>query len=91
MARVIVCFDAGNLVKVASQFKARGLTVVCADNDGKSATNTGIDKGRQAAEAIGCGVAYPEGIDGTDWADALLERGPARVRLGVMRGAQMVT
>jgi putative DNA primase/helicase len=90
-ARVVVCFDAGNLVKVAKATKARGLAVVCADNDWRGSVNTGVEKGRQAAEAIGCGLAYPHGINGTDWADAMNEWGsPARVRMEVMKGATYV-
>lgn len=91
-ARVVVCFDAGNLVKVAQAAKVRGLAVVCADNDWKGSVNTGVDKGRAAAEAIGCGLAYPKGIDGTDWADAFKEWGSAaKVRVEVMRGAKVVS
>lgn len=87
-ARVIVCFDAGNLVKVAKALKVRGLAVVCADNDWQGNVNTGVEKGRQAAEAIGCGLAYPSGIRGTDWADAFIEWGSAaKVRVEVLRGA----
>lgn len=90
-ARVIVCFDAGNLVKIAKATKAHGLAVVCADNDWQGSVNTGIEKGRQAADAIGCGLAYPSDINGTDWADAMKEwASPARVRLQVMKGATYV-
>jgi hypothetical protein len=53
--------------------------------------NTGVEKGRQAAEAIGCGMAYPDGIKGTDFADALAEWGhAARVRIAVLKGAKFV-
>lgn len=86
-ARVVVCFDAGNLVRVAKASKATGLSVVCADNDWQGTTNTGVDKGRQAAETIGCGLAYPKGIAGTDWADAFKEWGAPKVRLEVLREA----
>jgi putative DNA primase/helicase len=90
-ARVIVCFDAGNLVRVAQAAKVRGLAVVCADNDHTGSVNTGIEKGRQAAEAIGCGLAYPEGIKGTDFADMLAElENPARVRMAILKGAKFV-
>jgi putative DNA primase/helicase len=89
-ARVVVCFDAGNLVRVAKASKARGLAVVCADNDWQGSTNTGVEKGRQAADAIGCGLAYPQGIGGTDWADAFREWGASKVRLEVLREAAYV-
>ena len=46
--------------------KLRGMAVVCADNDwqtaGRTGINTGVQKGRSAAEALRCGVAYPDGI-----------------------------
>jgi hypothetical protein len=36
-------------------------------------------------------VAYPDGIKGTDWADALLEWGnPSTVRMQIMNGARRV-
>lgn len=77
--RVVVCFDSGNLVEVAKHFQGRGLGVVCADNDKATAarigTNPGLVAGQQAAELMGCGMAYPEDIAGTDWADAIAEFG----------------
>lgn len=96
-ANVVVCFDAGNLVEVARSDRVRGLTVVCADNDWavgeRTGTNTGVEKGRKAAELIGCGLAYPQDIAGTDWADALQEYGEnsaIRVRMQIQRAARMV-
>jgi len=78
-ARVIVAFDAGNLLPVVQRMRPVGSVVLCADNDHRTAertgVNVGIEKAVNAAELIGCGVAYPEGINGTDWADALLEFG----------------
>jgi putative DNA primase/helicase len=88
--RVIVCFDAGNMVKVARSIRLSGLAVVCADNDRNGKVNTGVEKGLQAAQALGCGIAYPEGIAGSDWADALQEwRSPVRVRMEIMRRAKV--
>jgi len=90
-ARVVVCFDAGNLVRVAEAAKPQGLTVVCADNDWHGSTNTGVDKGQKAADLMRCGLSYPKDIEGTDWADALKEWGStARVKVEVMRGAKFV-
>lgn len=94
-ARVVVCFDAGNMVNVAREIDVRGLVVVCADNDWQTeqriGSNPGIQKGTAAADAIGCGVAAPEGIDGSDWADALKEGWTqARVRMEIMRSARFV-
>lgn len=79
-ARVVVCFDAGNLLPVIERLKPAGMAVIAADNDheteARTGTNPGVKKAREAAEVIGCGVAYPEGIKGTDWADALVEWTP---------------
>lgn len=96
-ATVIVCFDAGNMVEVAKNIKVTGMCVVCADNDWQTAnrrgTNPGIERATAAAEAIGCGIAYPEEIFGSDWADALVEwkeDGPGRLRVQIMRGAKPI-
>jgi putative DNA primase/helicase len=71
MARVIVAFDAGNLSKL--EIHARGLATVAADNDlatfDRLGRNPGVDAATALAERIGCGVAVPEGITGTDWCD----------------------
>lgn len=79
-ARVVVCFDAGNLVPVVERIKPTGAVVIAADNDheteARRGINPGITKAREAAKVIGCGVAYPEGIKGSDWADALIEWTP---------------
>ena len=76
--RVIVCFDAGNLIAVANRLKLSGLCVVAADNDTKTfekiGKNPGIEKGTEAAGIIGCGIAYPEGIQGSDYADMHFEK-----------------
>lgn len=77
-ARVVVAFTAGNLPKVAEQLPRRGMAAVAADNDHQTEERTGRNPGLVSAEAaaalLGCGVAAPEGIVGTDWADLLLER-----------------
>jgi putative DNA primase/helicase len=77
--RVVVCFDSGNLVEVAKHYQGRGLGVVCADNDWQTAirigSNPGLVAGKKAAELMGCGMAYPEDIEGSDWADAITEFG----------------
>ena len=78
-ASVIVAFDAGNLLPVVERLKPTGSVVICADNDhatqAKRGFNPGIDKAQNVAELIGAGVAWPEGIEGSDWADALIEWG----------------
>jgi putative DNA primase/helicase len=91
--RVVVCFDAGNLVAVARDFKPRGLTLVCADNDYAAPSNKGVECGFEAAGLMRCGVTYPQDILGSDFDDALREwgsSGVSRVRDLVMRNAVMV-
>lgn len=79
-ARVVVCFDAGNLLPVVQAIKPTGSVVIAGDNDystqAKRGFNPGVEKATNAAELIGCGVAYPQGIEGSDYADMLKELGP---------------
>lgn len=74
--RVIVAWNAGNLARTPEH--PGGLVVIAADNDHetekRTGKNPGLEAARQAAETIGCGVAYPTGITGTDWADYRSER-----------------
>ena len=84
MARVIVAFDAGNLVHAVDQIRPTGSVVICADNDHGTQIKRGVNPGREkaanAAELIGAGVAWPDGIEGTDWADFLVECGEGAAR-----------
>ena len=96
-ASVVVGFDAGNLVPVIERIKPSGSVVICADNDHRTAVrrgvNPGVEKARNAAELIGCGVAYPQGIEGSDWADALKEWGDGaqrKVERLILAGARYV-
>lgn len=96
-SKVVVCFSNHNMEVVAKAMNVRGLAVVCADNDSETESrigkNPGLDSGRKAAEAIGCGLAYPKGITGTDWADALQEwgdSGAAKVKMQILREAKLV-
>jgi putative DNA primase/helicase len=66
---VICAMDAGNLVAVAPAIKAKYPTnkiIICADNDhGKTdrqgrPRNTGIAKGKEAADILQCAMIYPE-------------------------------
>lgn len=98
MARVVVAFDAGNLVRVVDEMKPTGSVVICADHDhatqAKRGFNPGIEKATNAAELIGAGVAWPEGIEGSDWADALYEYGPTgskRIERQILARAKYVT
>lgn len=83
-ARVIVAFDAGNLLPALAAIKPTGNVVICADNDHatqqRRGFNPGLEKASIAAEHIGCGVAWPMGIEGTDWADAMKEIGIGAAR-----------
>lgn len=94
-ATIIICFSADNMAHVAEDLNLTGMVVVAADNDHeterRTGTNPGIDKGRKAAEAIGCQAAWPEGIQGSDWLDYLQETdSPAGVRNAVLRVAKLV-
>ena len=77
LARVVVCFNTGNMLPVIEHMKPSGGAVIAADNDHDTEDRTGVNPGleaaRCAAEALGVGVAYPQGIGGSDWADALAE------------------
>lgn len=97
-ARVIVAFDAGNLMPVLDRMRPTGSVVLCADNDHgtqvRRGTNPGLEKARNAAELIGAGVAYPTDLEGTDWADYLLEHGhqaARRVERLILAGARYVS
>lgn len=97
-ARVIVAFDAGNIPHVIASHKPRGSVVVCADNDHETAKRIGYNPGlraaERAAEMIGCGVAAPMDIEGTDWADAIMEygeRAAKRIERSVLAQARYVS
>ena len=72
-ARVVVAFNAGNLVRVAEALPRRGMAVVAADNDlateARSGINPGVKAAHEAATVLGCGIAVPTCIVGTDWLD----------------------
>ena len=76
-AQVIVAFNAGNLLRVAESLTRKGMMVVAADNDhgtqAKIGINPGIERAKEAAEALGVGYAYPT-CTGTDWDDYRQER-----------------
>jgi putative DNA primase/helicase len=93
----VVCFDAGNLLPVVQRLKPTGMVCFAADNDhgtqAKGRGNPGIEKATNAAELIGAGVAWPKGIEGTDWADALKEwgqPGARRIEREIQAGARYV-
>lgn len=96
VSSVVVCFNTAGLVDCSKAFRPRGMAVVCADNDHVTAQkppfiNPGIRAGTEAAANLGCGLAYPEGIEGTDFNDAMQEWGsPWRVRMAVERSVRTV-
>lgn len=77
-ATVIVCFSAGNMIEVAKRETWKGMVAVAADNDHETqdnlGTNPGKEAGTKAAEAIGCGVAWPEFDGGSDFHDLFFAR-----------------
>jgi len=85
-ARVVVAFFADNLVPVVGELRPTGSVVVVADNDWRTAQrrpdlgNPGILKATDAANLIGAGVVWPEGIEGSDIADMLREYGPTAAK-----------
>lgn len=72
-ARVIVAFNAGNLVRAVIHHDISGLCAVCADNDHETqqriGKNPGVDGATLAADAIGCDIVIPECVSGTDFDD----------------------
>lgn len=76
LTRVVVAFNAGNLSKV--ELRHAGLTAIAADNDrgteARIGTNPGLVAATDAARAIGCGIAVPTDMEGSDWADWRAER-----------------
>ena len=84
MARVIVAFDAGNLIHAVDQLRPAGSVVVVCDNDhstmAKRGFNPGVEKGSNAANLIGAGIWWPTDIEGSDAADYLAEIGHGAAR-----------
>lgn len=75
-ASVLVTWSTSNLVR---EWKIpAGWRVVAADNDhgtqSRTGKNPGIEAGLELGKLLDCGVAYPTGIQGTDWADYARER-----------------
>ena len=79
---VVVTFNAGNLRHAP---RHHGLVVIGADNDWETqeriGKNPGVAAATEAAETFGCGIAIPEDIEGTDWADWRNEIYQARLEL----------
>jgi putative DNA primase/helicase len=85
---VAAAMNAGNLLAVAQAMRAKlpdATMVVCADDDNKSDGNPGLTKAREAANAIGAGLAVPDfgaerPEDATDFNDLHVMRGTNAVR-----------
>lgn len=91
-AQVIVCLNAGNLVRVATDYRfffGKHMAVVAADNDHMTAERTGINPGvtaaMAAADLLGTGVAIPDVSDGSDWLDWRNEQVTKRQAAGIRR------
>jgi len=84
--KIVVAFNAGNMPRVARGIPRRGLVCVAADNDHETeeriGENPGIVYAQKAADILGCGVAVPDEMAGTDWLDLRNERIEARTQEG---------
>lgn len=66
---------------VCPMHREKGLDMALDPRDGLPEgcrCNPGIIAALKASQALGCGIAVPEAINGTDWADLRLERFKAR-------------
>lgn len=88
----VVCFDAGNLVKVTEQFKQRypdALLVVAGDDDlptfAKKGKNPGREKATLASQKASAALAFPLGLnpDQSDFNDLVAS-------LGTQAGGQQI-
>ena len=93
---VIVAFDAGNLLAVATQIRAKypeAELVVCADNDRFGSRNTGVLAAKAAADKVHGSVVVPEfpldvSEEFTDFNDLHVLCGLAAVRDKVLPSAE---
>ena len=93
---VAVAFDAGNLEPVARALREKypeAKITICADNDhGRDQGNIGVEKAKQAAQAVGGSVIVPtftrEEMDKhlTDFNDLCQSRGLAVVAEQITKG-----
>ena len=75
-ARVEVCFDAGNLVAVATERVSQyPELIIAADNDHAKPPNKGLQVAKDIVDRHGVRAVWPEGIEGTDFNDMHVERG----------------
>ena len=89
---VVVCFNAGNLLAVASDIRQRyrrHRLIICADNDSLTKNNPGLAAGRIAADRCRAELAYPvfDELDGSDFNDLARLNGLPAVAI-VLEGNQ---
>lgn len=100
-ATVLVCFNTGNMVKLAHAFKDWSWypgqfprVVICADNDGATKGNPGMVAAHEAraalvAQGIECRIVAPQCSEGSsmDWNDFHVANGLEATRIALV-GAQ---
>jgi len=74
---VYVAFDSGNLSHVINAIgKKHSEIILCADNDHKKEENAGLNKAKSAClQYDNVKLAYPVGIEGSDFNDMMIEKG----------------
>lgn len=89
---VAIGIDAGNLMPVALALREKypdARLIVCADNDLATDGNPGISKGREAAQAAGAAICWPEfaedAADASDYNDLHALAGADAVRVAIER------
>ena len=90
---VVVTFTANNMpkvVKLVGSLLTKTDIVIAADNDKKTAVNTGLNAAIQAAQGVNGRIALPEGIEGknVDWSDIMCEKGLYVVEQGIYNAVQ---
>ncbi len=86
--KVLVAFDAGNMVAVAKKlYVGKNKNVlICADNDHGKEKNTGVETAKAIAREYGFAYVYPTGISGTDFNDLHHEEGIDAVQRVIIKG-----
>jgi len=83
----IVAFDSGNLKPVAEVVKKlhpQAEIIIAADNDHQNESNVGLEKAKEAADAVNAVYVLPQfddGSRGTDFNDLMIESGLEAVKL----------
>lgn len=82
---VIVAFDAGNMIAIARDIRARypGPLIFAADNDRFNKENRGVKSASTAAQSVGATYIYPQFVNessGTDFNDLAIAEGIEVVR-----------